>query len=545
MHRVWPLVFRLPGMSLPLPSPAVTGLGFPVARLLCGNAAAASDYYRGRFAMGGSEATAGRRGIFDEPAPGEGWAAALHGFAWLADLEAGGLELYRIFARSLVDGWIERRRLLPRAARQPATAARRLMSFTIHGSFLTRGAPEAFHGRLCRMLTAEFAALSTASRGLREPRERLAGATALAYACSGLRGLEGLAGPVFARLEAEIETSILADGGPLSRNPAQLVEALLDLMPLKQALASSRRQVPARLGAAIERMLPMLRLLSHGDGGLAVFQGVQDLEAARVRAILEDDPVQGRPLLHAAASGYARLAHSGALIVVDAGEARACAGPLAFEFSDGPCRIVVNCGLPSRDAEDLLEAASSIAAHSTADFGWTSRGRAGAVSRITGWGRADRTRALSAEAAATPNGSLFRGLNPRAAPGLSHERRLYLAARGDDLRGEDRFMSDDPGTAAPFTIRFHLHPSIRAVLSKDGAGVTLAAANKTGWQFSARGAAIGLEDSVFFPASPRRSQQITLTGDLATASLVNWAFKRIDRRDGQKSRGQASPALPF
>ena len=38
MQRVWPTAFRLPGLSLPLAFPAVTGLGFPMAPVVKGNA---------------------------------------------------------------------------------------------------------------------------------------------------------------------------------------------------------------------------------------------------------------------------------------------------------------------------------------------------------------------------------------------------------------------------------------------------------------------------------------------------------------------------
>src|SRR3546814_1131249 len=49
--------------------------------------------------------------------------------------------------------------------------------------------------------------------------------------------------------------------------------------------------------------------------------------------------------------------------------------------------------------------------------------------------------------------------------GLTHHRRLFLSASGDDLRGEDRFTAETSGAARPcdVALRFHLHPEVQAM----------------------------------------------------------------------------------
>ena len=52
----------------------------------------------------------------------------------------------------------------------------------------------------------------------------------------------------------------------------------------------------------------MLRFFTHGDGGIAMFQGAGDTLGDSCRAIFLADPVAGRPVTHASHSGYVRLA---------------------------------------------------------------------------------------------------------------------------------------------------------------------------------------------------------------------------------------------
>ena len=80
---------------------------------------------------------------------------------------------------------------------------------------------------------------------------------------------------------------------------------------------AKREAVPQALSAAIERMFPMLRMLSHGDRGLGNFQGAGATEMAGIKTILEHDTIAGRPLLSAPHSGYCRLSHRSGLLIVN------------------------------------------------------------------------------------------------------------------------------------------------------------------------------------------------------------------------------------
>jgi uncharacterized heparinase superfamily protein len=527
-----------------MPQFRATGLALPITPLLPGNAEIARGLYRNRFAFAGVEVTGGTASIFSSSAPSEAWAAQLHGFSWLTHLAAGGLEMHRAFARTLISEWTERSH--PRVARTLSNRASRLKSAVQCAPFLLAGAAQSFRNRFFRMISRDVSVLAVASPPV---EERLPIATALAYAAASLEGLEGLKSAAFQRLESALAAEILADGGHATRSPARLLDILIDLLPLRSAAAAARQTLPRGFNAAIERMLPMLRFFAHGDDGLAAFQGVTSPMTRELRAILGQDSTLGRPLSHAPHSGYARLTQGSALAIADIGNDGLCKSPLAFEFSDGPHRIVVNCGLPSSESGKWLAAACQQAAHSTASPLECEAPAGGRF--LDRWlhpsPRMPKPRATG-RVTQSEHGLLLRAIDHAfgGRPGDLHERDMFLSAGGSDLRGDDRFLDGavrGESREQAVAIRFHLHPSAKATLSQDGTSVMLILPNKSGWRFSAKGGALSLEESVYLlgSSSPRNTQQIVIRG----GRQINWAFKRIERRSPKFRNEPASPELPL
>jgi uncharacterized heparinase superfamily protein len=98
-----------------------------------------------------------------------------------------------------------------------------------------------------------------------------------------------------------------------------------------------------------------------------------------------------------------------------------------------------------------------------------------------------------------------------------HERRLFLDAQTDELRGEDRLMPSSgegsPAAVVPYVARFHLHPETSAVVQPDGRSVVLTGASGGRWWFRNDAADVVLEPSVHFvDGAPQRTEQIVLRG---------------------------------
>jgi uncharacterized heparinase superfamily protein len=486
-----------------------------------GDAAAGTALADGARLPGGRQAVPG-----EDPWTTVGGDAAAHGFAWLADLRAAGSAAARLKARHLVGGWMASHGGWGLPAWRPDIVGRRLSHWLAAHAFLCDGADAGFTGACLVSLTAQARHLGrVAGAG-----ERDAGAFAV------VKGLvdcalylpgraDRLAGAV-ALLEREIERQVLPDGGHVQRNPALHLAVLKTLIGIRGGLAGDHAEVPTALRNAIDRMAPMLRALRLGDGGLVQFNGGGPARADEIDTVLAQAGAMGRAPSGAPHSGFQRLTAARTVVVVDAGKPPAgpgaAAGSLAFEMSSGRHRLVINCGPHPDDDEAWRDRLRGTAAHSTVSVD----DRDSATIVRGGVRRGPSAVAVERRQA---DGNTWLDLSHdgyAASFGLVHERRLYLAASGDDLRGEDRLVG---GGGRAFAVRFHLHPSLQASMNQARTTVLLKPPSGRGWQVQAAGGALGLEESVTFDGGTRkRTSQIVVSGPLqGDGATVKWRFSRL------------------
>jgi uncharacterized heparinase superfamily protein len=118
--------------------------------------------------------------------------------------------------------------------------------------------------------------------------------------------------------------------------------------------------------------------------------------------------------------------------------------------------------------------------------------------------------------------------------GLVHQRRMMLSPNGAGLSGADRLIPAGAGKARkrrapiPFAIRFHIHPDVRISLSQSGGSVILKLPNGDGWRFRC-GGALSLEESIYFGGgSPRRAEQLVISGEVADQPVdCAWVFEPV------------------
>lgn len=533
---------RLPHGTGPTP----TSLDLAPECLLRGDAERAKEFYRGCFTLAGERIELGARSPFECPAAPRRWQDALRSFAWLADLSEAGHALPRAQARTLIAEWIARHGRKPDADWALPLVSARLLAWLRHAPFYLENAGEDFHrallhsmGRQIRTLTAHLA------RG-GGPAERLRGAIALASCVTCMAGLDKLRERAHDHLARELEAQILPDGGHVSRDPGILLDLLGDLVPLRDAFVARQVAPPAALPIALDRAIPFLASLIHGDGGLAFFNGAGGVRRKAVAEIFARAREARKPLANARHSGYMRLAEDRTLAIVDTGRPAAPgrdgaghAGCLSFELSHGTSRIVVNCGHCADGPPEWQAATRATAAHSTLTVDDRSSGRILShpwVERLAGGPLVIGPARAEATSETSATGSLVTARHDgyARATGLIHQREIFVAAGGGDVRGEDRLYDAGRrgGNAAghEFAIRFHLHPAVKATLSQDGRSVLVMLPNRSGWKFTARGAPPALEESVYFDGRnvPQRTQQIVLGGPVEQSANVKWAFRLLD-----------------
>ena len=463
------------------------------------------------------------------PSAGPEWIAAWHAFGWIDDLTTAGGPA-RDAAGDLVKSWICENTAWHDVAWRSDVLATRVFAWIAHFDEIVRRDQD--HTLRRAMLTSIAAQLRhlarTASwevRGvarLRALKGLIAGRAALGAPAARLA-------KVLKALEREVQAQIFPDGGHLSRNPSLQLQVLKDLIDTRAVLRAAQIETPAALQHAIERMAPMLRFFRHGDRRLALFNDSLEEDGVLIDLVLTRSETKGGAPNQAPQTGFDRLQAGRSLAIMDTGrppprgfDEIAHAGTLSFEMSHERERIIVNCGTYRGPKLSWSRVARASAAHSVlvvADTNSIEIREDGSL----GGGPPSIARERAEHEGQQWISATHEGYRDRF--GLTYARQLFLAANGEDLRGEER-LTGRPGAA--FTVRFHLHPSVQASLAQEGVAVLFRLPSGMCWRLRAAGAEISLGESVYLGSGEaRKTQQVLLSGMVGSeGAAVRWALRR-------------------
>lgn len=478
---------------------------------------------------------------FAKPDWTRGFADHVHSFAWLRDLSTvATLAQGAPVAEGLTARWlVVHADKVGGPAWAPEAWGRRILFWTAHAPLILSS----------NDLVHRSQVLTTLARGARHldrgADKAAPGAPRIAAWCgvvaAGLLLPGGEPRRAFgeAGLARALQGGITADGGAVSRSPAALLDAIALLSMLREAYDIRRLDPSPPLTAALARMVPALLGVMHGDRALSSWQGAGPAMEGEVAAAVAASRIRTRPLRQARDWGYQRLAAGGAVVVMDAAPppvARlvegGCASTLAFEFSDGPARIVVNCGgaraSMAQLPDALLEGLRTTAAHSTlvlADSNSTAVRADGTLGRGVSEVELSRQESDAGSRIEASHDGYVRRL------GFRHRRQLVLTGDGRELRGEDALLPEGRrrAGATPFAIRFHLGRGVEASPTADGQAAILRVPGAKPWQFRVRGGSLAIEDSVWIDGAgrPIAIRQLVVSGEaVAGGATVGWAFKR-------------------
>jgi uncharacterized heparinase superfamily protein len=516
--------------------------------LRTGDPSFAVELYDGYFGLAGAAAPVGSESPFKIMPPSIPWQKELYGFGWLRHLHAAEDQIAREKARMLTREWIAASRGAPALARDADQTAKRVIAVLSHAAFILDGADPDFYDAVMRMLSKDVHDL-TVIYGDSSGVARLRALTAILLAGLCVAEQEAYLTSYLPVFSSELDRQILEDGGHASRDPGDLIELLLELLPLKQCFVARQLEPPESLYNAIGRMNPMLRFLRLGDGSVGHFNGMGPTLLDQVSTVLAYDDA-GRIFsgMVAPQSGYARLEAGETVVLADAGSApplhlsdSAHAGCASFEMSVGHEPVIMNCGAPMDETGDWYVVSRSTAAHSTLTIEDLSSARLiKAQGQVAGrelfWLAGPGS--VQHEAAEHDTAISVRishdGYRDRF--GTIHRRQLTLRKSGLELEGHDQLSLTDSSSGlsaqARFAIRFHLHPRVAANLSRNTNAVTLTTPGGQVWRFLAEGAELDVEESIFFadPICLRRSLQIVLKGPCSKATSVHWKFEKVTQQ---------------
>jgi uncharacterized heparinase superfamily protein len=453
--------------------------------------------------------------------------AAAHGFTWLRDLRALGTDAARLRARALVAEWVNSPPGEP-IAHRPDVAGARIAAWLGHYDFFAATADDAFRQRLMARLVSDARSLSAALPTEELDARALTALKGLIAAAVALPEHAGFLARALRFLPQEIVRQVLPDGCHAERSPAGQLAALQDLTEIRALLQASQTQPPMALTGAIERMAPALRVMRHGDGGLALFNGSREESSALVDMALTQAGRTARGPFALPDGGFQRLQAGRSVLIVDCGappppgvDRCAHAGTLSMELSVGRDRMIVNCGAIPAGGPEWRDATRATAAHSTLVIADVNSSEL----KPEGLGRRPVLVEVQRQEA---NGAHWLEASHdgwKKPFGAVHRRRLYLAESGEDIRGEDVV---EAATPQPFSLRFHLHPDVNANLQQDGEAVLLRLRSGGGWRLRADGARMSLEESIYLGGhEPRRTEQVVLSGYADGPQQVKWAISKV------------------
>lgn len=494
---------------------------------------------------------------FDFSAPARhapGVERVVHAFGWLADLAAATSRADgAAVAERIATLWLHGNRDVGKGqAWEVEHAGLRLLAWLIHAPLVLGGTDKMLKSRLLAAIGETAAWLDK-----RAPREPAGFGQVAAFAgvvAAGLLLPHGKPRRLFgeAGLVKALGDMVGEDGGVLSRCPAAQMDSIRLLTDLLACYAAVDITPPPALAVMRELLVPPLLALRHADGALGSWQGQGAISAERVSAVIAASGVRTRPLGLAAGWGYSRIKAGDTLLQFDTAppprsrHARTgCASTLAFELSDGPQRIIVNCGgaalaggqVPARIGQGLRATAafSTLVLDNANSTAVQLHGKLGKGVETVELERRQVARpgfreATRIEAAHDGYASRF---------GLSHQRILTLSGDGTELAGEDILVptakNGKRGKIA-FALRFHLGRGVEVQIAPDKRGASLLLPDGRLWQFRLGGDRGGTgeitlcaEDSLWVDGEgrPHATCQLVIEGlALRSGGQFSWRFKK-------------------
>ena len=468
-------------------------------------------------------------------------AERLQGFSWLRDLAASASrEKGARLGEAIAGRWLLAHGTRVDEAWRPDLWGERILFWTAYAPYILSSRDSGYRSAL----------LNTLARGARHLDANADKAPA------GLKRITAWCGVVAAGLLVQggvsrvargeaglaraLATAQFEDGGLISRSPVEQALLVDRLGLLRAAYFAAKQTLPDGIEAAAAAALAALHGVTMGDGALSSWQGCNPGTAARLTALVEGCGLRARPLRQARGWGYQRLSALGTILVLDAAPPpppkmaeSGAASTLAFEFSDGAQRLVINCGgpgpLPTSLPEELVLALRSTAAHSTlalSDTNSTAILPDGSLGKGVSDVTLDRSEDNDCSRIEASHDGYVRGF------GLTHKRSLMLGNDGKELRGADQLTPKGRKKireAAPYAIRFHLAPGVEVTKTADGMGAILRSSGAPPWNFRCRGAMLTLEESLWIDGhgQPQSTTQLVIVSEVSSVGgEVAWQFRR-------------------
>lgn len=490
--------------------------------------------------------------------------AHAHRFHFLEDLaQMPDQRTAREAAEFMMRLWLESYQQWDLDVWHPGILARRQISWCVHAPLILYTNDLVYKSSVLLSMAQQARHLVRTLRDCKQGMEEIYAGTALILSGLLLPGGDAWQNRGQDFLGKAVTSFVKADGGPISRSPADAIKIMQQLIILKSAYSQVDAEHPLWLQATLDKLGPFVRALRLPDGSMAAFGGSSSMggdtggDAAETAfgtdAILLASDAKGRAMESAPLTGYQRLSSGQTVVIMDTAPApapdlsyKAGASTGAFEIADGAQKLIVSMGpAGSRTALPELATLSRMSAafsnHIVSDCSSSLITKSGMIGKGVSETSFHRQQY---EGGAVELAMGHDGYKKRFA--IMVERRLNMSVDGTTIKGHEKWTTEKPKKArrAQATLRFHLHPSIQASTLDDGRirlesslESSLESGLETGpetgpciWLFSVIGGETTLEDSLYMPTPgsclPTSQIVVAATADQLLADGVRWRLSK-------------------
>jgi uncharacterized heparinase superfamily protein len=443
----------------------------------------------------------------------------VHRFAWLRDLHTLGGNQARAKARNLVVSWIKTHKDLSHPAWTPEITAMRMVQWFSHYSFFGASSDKIVRSLLERSLTNHLHMLRHHYAALPDDERRFVVLKGILYGYACLEDFRGGFAASLPLLHDLITAQIDDDGSHKSNVAALHIRVLRDLLDIRALCHGQGITMPAFLQQTIEKMVDVVRFIRLGNGMMPQFHGsgFERRELLDTLLNIADSKayIQGRRQ----ALGIQKMQAGITTVLLDTTAQQQyasmplCESTLAFEMTVGKEKIITSCGV----SPFLNTAWQTALQQSVAHSGLTLNNRGAGVSPSVTVNR--DSLAPNAHLEASHDGYARRF-------GIVHTRKIMMTDNGEHITGEDLLEGQGHQEV---TLRFHLHPNIRAVYEQGKNKVYLDLPSRDLWTFQAFSGTITLAESVYFCHSGARldTKQIVVQGKTNEVKTVfKWVLQK-------------------
>jgi uncharacterized heparinase superfamily protein len=492
------------------------------------------DMMAGRYVLGNKHVDTQGISPFAVEHASPAWFEELHCFSWLYHFSAARDEGEKRFAMTLALDWVARYGNYDPAVWTRATTAQRVINWIKHFDVLTYGANESQRDAIVTSLSRQIQSLEVRKNFEAQPHIQALMEVALLGAAVSIGRDTGNIGQMIDRLNQILEAQLSDFGMHLSRSGAVHFNLLLNLVSLRQGLATFSPEGAKKFVAITRKMYAALGGLTLSNGDLAYFNTTgqiahEDSLALAARSATKAVFGESRML-----AGFGVLLGEESKLIADSGKLPApgmadfmMAGAGSFEYSHRNDLIVGNCGPGDADMGDDAQLFSLPAAHSALELDYQSEVPFTNKKLIQHYIAANGEGPMRLDAA--ENSLIFDNKGYEALTGVQHKRVLtVLPNQGDALVGQDMLTCDLAHSNAPdqFLLRFHLGLGVEAEFNDAENMIELTLRSGVKWLFLFEGASAMIEGSARqnLRTGLAPIQQIVLYGTVQPHIDVAWSF---------------------